>query len=52
MFLIVRQVNRLRREEEAPPAEPTTRECPFCLSEIPIKATRCPQCTSQMPDSA
>lgn len=48
VFLIVRQVNRLRREPEAPPAEPTTKECPHCLSAIPIKATRCPHCTSQL----
>ena len=38
---------RLKREE-APSAEPTTKECPHCLSEIPIKATRCPNCTSHL----
>ena len=48
MFLIVRSMNRLRREEEVPPAGPTTKECPFCLSTIPIKATRCPHCTSEL----
>ncbi len=50
VFLLVRGVNRLQRqaqkEEEA--AEPTTKECPYCLSTIPLKATRCPQCTSQL----
>ncbi|MHC4564033.1 MAG: large conductance mechanosensitive channel protein MscL [Planctomycetota bacterium] len=48
VFLIVRSVNRMRREEEAPPAEPTTKECPFCFSEISIKATRCGHCTSEL----
>ena len=49
VFLLIRSINRLRREEEAPPAEPTTKECPFCLSTIPIKATRCAHCTSELP---
>ena len=48
MFLLIRSVNRLKKEEEAPPAEPTTKECPHCLSEIPIKATRCAFCTSEL----
>jgi len=48
VFLLIRSINRLRREEEAPPAEPTTKECPFCLSTIPIKATRCAHCTSEL----
>ncbi len=48
VFLLIRGINRLRREEEAPPAEPTTRECPYCLSNIPLKATRCPHCTSEV----
>jgi len=48
LFLLIRGVNRMRREEEAPPAEPTTKECPYCLSAIPIKATRCPYCTSEL----
>ncbi|KPK75421.1 MAG: mechanosensitive ion channel protein MscL [Gemmatimonas sp. SM23_52] len=47
IFLIVRQVNKLKRKEEAP-AEPTTKECPFCVSVVPIKATRCPNCTSEL----
>jgi large conductance mechanosensitive channel len=45
MFLVVRQVNRAF---PAAPAAPTTRECPFCLSQIAIKASRCPNCTSQI----
>ena len=49
VFLIVRAVSRLKREEEAPPpAEPTTKECPYCFTTIPLKATRCPHCTSQL----
>ncbi len=45
VFLLVRQMNKLRREE-AP--TPTTKECPFCLSAIPLKATRCAHCTSEL----
>jgi large conductance mechanosensitive channel len=48
VFLLVRGVNKLKRKEEAPPAEPTTKECPHCLSTIPIKATRCAYCTSEI----
>jgi large conductance mechanosensitive channel len=48
IFLMVKGVNKMRREKEAPPAEPTTRECPYCLSAIPIKAIRCPHCTSEL----
>jgi large conductance mechanosensitive channel len=48
VFLVVKQINRLRREEEEPPAEPTEKECPHCFSKIPIKATRCPSCTSAL----
>ena len=51
MFLLIRSINRLKREEEAPPAEPTAKECPFCLSTIPIKATRCAFCTSELPEA-
>jgi large conductance mechanosensitive channel len=48
VFLLIRQINRLKREEELPPEEPTTKDCPFCLSSIPIKATRCAHCTSEL----
>ena len=53
IFLMVRSVNKLRREMEAPKveaaqAEPTTKECPYCFSTINIKAKRCPNCTSQL----
>lgn len=47
VFLLIRQINRMRKVEEVP-AEPTTRDCPYCLSVIPIKATRCGHCTSQL----
>lgn len=48
MFLIIRSMNRMKRKEEAPPAEPTTKECPYCLSVIPIKASRCAHCTAEL----
>jgi len=48
IFLIVRQVNRMRRKPAAVSAEPTTKECPYCFSVIPIKALRCPNCTSDL----
>jgi large conductance mechanosensitive channel len=46
IFMLVKSMNAAKREEEAPPAEPTTKNCPQCNSEISIKATRCPMCTS------
>jgi large conductance mechanosensitive channel len=49
VFLMIRVVNRMKREEEEEaPAEPTTKDCPFCFESIPIKATRCPRCTSTL----
>ncbi|MBN2542762.1 large conductance mechanosensitive channel protein MscL [bacterium] len=48
IFIIIRNINKLKRKEEAPPEEPTTKECPHCFTEISIKATRCPNCTSQL----
>jgi large conductance mechanosensitive channel len=48
VFMLIRSMNKLKREEAAPPAEPTTRDCPFCYSAIPIKASRCPNCTSEV----
>jgi large conductance mechanosensitive channel len=47
VFLLVRTINRLRRQEETPPV-PTTKECLYCFSKIPIHATRCPNCTSEL----
>ena len=48
IFLLVRQVNKMKRKPEVVPAAPTTKECPYCLSSIPLKATRCPHCTSEL----
>jgi large conductance mechanosensitive channel len=45
VFLIVKQVNRLKSKED-PQAAPTTKDCPFCLTSIPMKATKCSACTS------
>lgn len=46
LFIVIKQVNRLKRQPA--PSSPTTKECPFCLSSVPIKATRCPHCTSEL----
>jgi len=46
IFLMVRQVNRWNKP--APAAAPTTKDCPFCCSAVPLKATRCPNCTSEL----
>ena len=48
VFLMVKAVNSLRRETPTAPEAPTTRDCPFCLSTIPLAATRCAHCTSQV----
>ena len=49
IFMIVKSANKTKKEEIAPPpADPTTKECPFCFTEISIKATRCPNCTSEL----
>ena len=49
VFLLIRQVNRFKRAPEAAPA--TTKECPYCLSVIPLKASRCGHCTAQLPSA-
>lgn len=50
IFFMVKGINKLRRmtEKEAAPAAPTEKECPHCLSKVPIKATRCKYCTSHL----
>lgn len=48
VFVIVRQANRMKSRMEAETGEPTTRECPYCISTIPIRASRCPECTSEL----
>jgi len=46
VFLLVKQINKLMKPAE--PAAPPTKDCPYCYSAIPVKATRCPNCTSQL----
>jgi large conductance mechanosensitive channel len=45
IFMVIKQMNRLKKE---PPKEPTEKDCPKCCTHIPIKATRCPNCTSEL----
>ncbi len=51
VFMLVKQINRLKPAEEAP-AAPATKECPFCRTSIPVEATRCPACTSHLDETA
>jgi large conductance mechanosensitive channel len=46
IFMMIRQINKLKKQPE--PAVPTSKDCPYCFSVIPIKATRCPNCTSEL----
>ena len=48
LFLIIRAMNRMKKKAEAPAAAPATKDCPFCVSAVPIKAVRCPHCTSEL----
>lgn len=48
IFLLVKAINRVKRMEEAPAEKPVTKDCPKCCSSIPIKASRCPNCTSEL----
>ncbi len=48
LFMVIRSMNRLKKKSEAPPAVPTAKDCPFCATAIPIKAVRCPHCTSEL----
>ncbi len=47
IFLLIRQINKLQKPAQKP-AEPALKECPYCLTSIPKKATRCPACTSEI----
>lgn len=48
IFLVVKQINRLKRTEAVAPSDPTTKVCSYCQTTIPIKASRCPNCTSEL----
>lgn len=48
IFLLIRQINRFKRQPAAAQVTPTTKDCQYCLSTIPLKATRCPYCTSEL----
>ena len=50
VFLLIRAINNMRRRADAKKAAttPTTKDCPYCVSKIPLKATRCPNCTSEL----
>ncbi len=48
MFILIKNINRLRKKEEVAPAAPTKKNCLYCFSSIPIQATRCPACTSEL----
>jgi large conductance mechanosensitive channel len=48
VFLLIKSINKLQREKPAPEEDPTTKECPYCISDIAIKATKCPNCTSAL----
>ncbi|KMJ53132.1 mechanosensitive ion channel protein MscL [Vogesella sp. EB] len=48
IFMLIKTLNKLQRPAPAAPVEVTTKECGYCLSSIPLKATRCPHCTSQL----
>jgi len=52
VFIMIKVVNSIKREKEQAPPPPDTKECNFCCSKIPIKATKCPNCTSEIKASA
>ena len=54
VFMLMKGLNKLASfgKKEETPAAPVTKKCPYCLSEIPIAATRCPHCTSEMPEES
>ena len=54
LFLLLKAMNKLMelgKKKDEEPAAPTTKKCPYCLSEIPVEATRCPHCTSRLEES-
>ena len=48
LFMMIRSMNRMKKKAEAPAPAPATKECPFCATAVPLKAVRCPQCTSEL----
>ncbi len=48
IFLVIKQINKMKPKPAVVPAEPTAKDCPYCFTAIPIKATRCPHCTSEL----
>jgi large conductance mechanosensitive channel len=52
VFILVKGINRMRREEQVEPKSPTDKACPFCATTIPIHALRCPNCTSALEGAA
>jgi len=48
LFLLIRGTNRMKKKAEAPAAEPTAKDCPYCFTSIPVQAVRCPHCTSEL----
>ena len=48
VFMMVKAINKLKNDEPAAPAAPTTKKCPFCKTDIPLEATKCPHCTSTL----
>jgi large conductance mechanosensitive channel len=48
IFLLIKQINRMNRPAPAAAASPTTKDCPYCLSAVPLKATKCAHCTSEL----
>jgi len=48
VFLLIKSINKMQAEEEEAPEDPTEKECPHCFTSISLKATRCPNCTSEL----
>ncbi|WP_246938641.1 large conductance mechanosensitive channel protein MscL [Bacillus pinisoli] len=48
IFIVIRQINRMKRKEEQASTQPTNKECPYCITTIPLKATKCPNCTADI----
>ena len=51
VFILIKQINRLYPKPTEEPSEPIAKNCPYCMTEIPIKATRCPNCTSELEEA-